>query len=81
MPCKVEIKKDRGCYSVKINGEDMAMNCKSLKLEIYADRPSKITLELIVDTLEIDDTFDELEINNKLIGVEPINNRHEILDL
>ena len=84
MPCKVEMKyKGDVLHSLKINGAEVGKDCHALKLEWSSENKdsAKITLELSIDELDMDEMIEELEINNKLIGVEPINDRHEILDL
>lgn len=83
MACKVEMKcKDGHVHSLKVNGVELGENCHALKLEWSSgSKEAKITLELSIDELDMDEIIEELEINKKLIGVEPINNRCEILDL
>lgn len=83
MSCKVEMKFNKNTmHSLKINGSELGEDCYGLKLEWNSGSASaKITLELNIDELEIDEIIKELEINKKLIGIEGINDRNEILDL
>ena len=81
MGSKVKIEKKGDFTSVQVDGKELSRSCTNLKLEMSSGNISKLTLEIIVDELEIDKEIEELEINNKIINSGPINSRHEILDL
>jgi len=80
MGYKVEIKKAEMGHYIKIDNEKIE-NCTFLKLEMKPGEPYKITLELLVDEVDVDGELEEMIVNNKPIEREGIQSRLEILDL